>query len=66
MKIVKEAIYLSIFGVSVCLASCGKNNNQNEETTTESVQDSINAVERDGMETEMDSVVSRDTVMPAI
>lgn len=65
MKVVKEAIYMSIFGAGVCLASCGKDNSQKEETT-ESSYDSINAVERDGIETEMDSVVSRDTVMPAL
>ena len=62
MKIVKEAIFMSIFGASLCLASCGKNNNQNEGGTVDPVEDTI---EQDGLDTEMDSLVSPDTVMPA-
>lgn len=65
MKIVKEAVYMSIFGASMCLGSCGKNNNQNE-VQTETIQDSINPSEQDGIDTEMDSLVSPDTVVPAL
>ena len=65
MKIVKEAVYMSIFGASICMASCGKNNNQNE-TQTETMHDSINAPEQDGIDTEVDSLVSPDTVVPAL
>jgi hypothetical protein len=64
MKIVKEAVYMSIFGASMCLASCGKDNKN--ETQTENMQDSINTPEKDGVDTEIDSLVSRDTVMPAL
>lgn len=51
---------MSIFGTSLCLTACGKSNNQNDNITTE--QDSMTAKP---IETEMDSVVSPDTVMPA-
>lgn len=30
MKIVRDAIYMSILGTSLCIASCGRNNNQSE------------------------------------
>ena len=65
MKVVKEAIYMSIFGASLFMVSCGKNNNDNQGQDTTSVEDSINAPEQDGIDTEMDSVVSPDTIMPA-
>jgi len=61
MKIVKEAVYASIFGAGVCLASCGKNNN---EDTATPVEDN-NRTEQVN-ETEMDSLVSTDTVVPAL
>ena len=50
MKVVRNAIYMSIFGASLCLASCGRNNNQSEgaadpmeepEMTTEMEQDTV-------------------------
>ncbi|MHA3787622.1 hypothetical protein ACX0HA_05365 [Flavobacterium hauense] len=63
MKIVKEAIYASIFGAGVCMASCGKNNNEGH--STEYTSDSISVSHKDGIDTEMDSIVSPDTVMPA-
>ena len=65
MKVVKEAIYMSIFGVSLCMASCGKNNNQSE-GATDTVQDTISTTEQDGIKTEMDSLVSPDTIVPAL
>ena len=65
MKIIKEAVYMSIFGASICMASCGNNNNQNE-TQTETMHDSINPSEQDGIDTEVDSLVSPDTVVPAL
>lgn len=63
MRIVKEAVYMSIFGASVCLASCGKNNNQSE-TSTEIIEDT-NKISKDGIDTEVDSVASSDTVFAA-
>lgn len=62
MKTVKQAIYMSIFSAVLCIVSCGKNNNRSEESA-DSAEDSINA--RDKIDTEMDSLVSPDTVMPA-
>jgi len=50
MKVGRNAIYMSIFGASLCLASCGRNNNQSEgaadpmeesEMTTEMEQDTV-------------------------
>jgi hypothetical protein len=61
MRVVKEAIYASILGAGVCLASCGRNNNQNEGTADQSGNNTTEQVN----ETEMDSLVSPDTVMPA-
>lgn len=64
MKTVEQAIYMSIFGAVLCMASCGRNNNRGE-GAADSVEDTINAPERDKIDTEMDSLVSPDTVMPA-
>lgn len=63
MKIVKEAVYASIFGAGLCLVSCGKNNNESQ--PSENITDTINVTHKDGIDTEMDSLVSPDTVMPA-
>lgn len=56
MKIVKEAVYASIFGAGVCPGSCGKKNNL-DGFSSETIGD--------GISTEMDLVVFRDTIMPA-
>jgi hypothetical protein len=58
MRIVKEAVYTSIFGVSVCQESCGKNNNNQHESSS--------GTPEDGITSEMDSVESQHTIMPAI
>lgn len=44
MKIVRNAIYMSILGTSLCVASCGRNNNQSEgaaDPVEESERDTI-------------------------
>ena len=50
MKTVRNVIYMSIFGAGICLASCGRNNNQSEgaadpmeesEMTSEMEQDTV-------------------------
>lgn len=61
MKIVKEAVYVSIFGTSVCLESCAKGNNQDKLSLE--TNDSNNIQQKDGTITEIDSVSSGDTTI---
>ncbi|ALM48599.1 hypothetical protein AMR72_06655 [Flavobacterium psychrophilum] len=57
---VKNAVYMSMFGTSLCLTACGKTNNRDENNSN---KDSVSTTQP--IETEMDSVVSSDTIMPA-
>lgn len=64
MKVVKEAIYMSILGTSICLTACGRNNNQSE-GAADPVENNMEQSRQEAIETETDSLVSPDTVMPA-
>ena len=61
MRIVKQAVYVSIFGTSVCLESCVKGSNQDKLSLD--ANDSINIHQKDGTDTETDSVSSGDTTI---
>lgn len=68
IKIVRNAIYLSIFGAGVCLSSCGNNNNRSE-GAADQTEDSRNTnMETDTLrmetEHENDTVVGMQEKMP--
>lgn len=57
---IKSAVYMSILGTSMCLTACNNTNKQEDNTKP---TETINTA--DPIDTEMDSVVSPDTIMPA-
>lgn len=59
MKTIRKTAGALIIAGLLCFASCGKNNNGGEDSA-DTVDTQSNAID-----TEMDSLVSPDTIMPA-
>lgn len=63
MKNVKTTAGIFLLIGLLCIASCGKNNNGSE-GSADPAKDTV-TTESNAIDTEMDSVVSPDTIMPA-
>ena len=63
MKTIRKTVGALMIAGLLCFASCGKNNNGNE-GAADSLKDTV-GTQSNAIDTEMDSVVSPDTIMPA-